>query len=434
MEDVKIGDVVAIARDANVTGKVTLAQPKRRLGRTGKLDFSIERVTAADQSSVPLRYTVNKTDGGSRAVSTGALTAGVAILFFPAAPFVLLRTGKEATAEKGMIFEVFTDQAHALSVKADTKNSQINITSVPSGADVEINGGFVGSTPLSVDLPADEYEIILKKKGFLDWSRRFKAVGSSVGVNAELEAETAAIPAVNEPAWPDSSEPSAVPSLEGSRWLYTDADEEFEIEFMQGGKLRIHQPADVTPDNDNWEVNGNILHLYQNDRYVTYRGSFAGNDLIRGTVVSANAPSWTFEMRRARAGTSAAESRPLSASTSEPPRGDSATVKFEGESYVIHIGAIGKNEAGQTSVELLGDKIGGRISIRDGKTMPPPVGMKIAANGKTFEYTSVNILSASCVFNFDTTAAPEKIIVYGNDGSDSSGAVFDGKTRRLETK
>src|SRR6266566_2270345 len=84
------------------------------LRTTTKLKVGMRRLKAVDNSVIPLRYTVNKKEGGSHAVSTGIITAGVAVLFWPAAPFFLLRHGKEAKLNKGMVFDVFTDQDHSL--------------------------------------------------------------------------------------------------------------------------------------------------------------------------------------------------------------------------------------------------------------------------------------------------------------------------------
>jgi len=189
---IKIGETVVIAEDAKVTGRVVLAQEKRRLGRTGKIDFSVERVMAVDQTNIPLRYTSNKKEGGSKAVSTGIITAGVAVLFFPAAPLVLLRKGKDAEIPRGMTFNVFTDQSHVLTTSSVPlnvveKKTIVIIESIPSGADVEIDGFFVGNTPLSLDIPAGEYSVVVKKKSFLPWSRNLRATGGNVNINAELE-------------------------------------------------------------------------------------------------------------------------------------------------------------------------------------------------------------------------------------------------------
>src|SRR5438477_12138592 len=95
-------------------GTITQAQEKRRLGRAGKLDFSIDRVKTVDNQWVPLRYTVTKKSGQSHAVRTGILTAGVAAVFWPAAPVMLLWKGQDININRGVTFDVFTDTNHAL--------------------------------------------------------------------------------------------------------------------------------------------------------------------------------------------------------------------------------------------------------------------------------------------------------------------------------
>jgi hypothetical protein len=111
---VRAGETIVIPEGAHVTGTITQAQEKRRLGRAGKLDFSIDRVKTVDNQWIPLRYTVTKKSGASHAVSTGILTAGVAVVFWPAAPVFLLRKGSDITVNRGTAFEVFTDANYSL--------------------------------------------------------------------------------------------------------------------------------------------------------------------------------------------------------------------------------------------------------------------------------------------------------------------------------
>jgi|SRR5690242_8971678 hypothetical protein len=47
-DSVRVGDTVVISEGARVTGVVTEAHEKRRLGRAGKLDFSIDRIRTVD--------------------------------------------------------------------------------------------------------------------------------------------------------------------------------------------------------------------------------------------------------------------------------------------------------------------------------------------------------------------------------------------------
>jgi hypothetical protein len=211
-ESVKIGDTVVIPQGSPVLGTIVVAQEKRRMGRTGKLDFSIDKVRVADGEYVPLRYTMQKREGGSKGVSTGVMTAGVAVLFWPAAPFVLLRKGKDVNINKGIVLDVFTDQDHvvrttnpvvsgpavpvtptpvqtaaASPVAAAAGSATVNITSDLAGAEVEIDGAFVGSTPSTSKLPAGTHKITVKH-GANVWSRDLNVQpGGSVNVNALLK-------------------------------------------------------------------------------------------------------------------------------------------------------------------------------------------------------------------------------------------------------
>jgi hypothetical protein len=204
-EPVKIGDVTVIPEGARVTGTVTEAQEKRRMGRAGKLDFSLDRVRATDGEWIPLRYTLNRKSGDSHAVRTGVITAGVAVVFWPAAPVFLLMKGKDTTINKGVIFDAFTDQNHVLvsSVSsAPEKEKQpaptvsrptagggatVTITSAVSGADIEVDGTFVGNTPTTLQVPAGSHEVTVKAAG-ATWQRTVQVnAGSVISLNADLK-------------------------------------------------------------------------------------------------------------------------------------------------------------------------------------------------------------------------------------------------------
>ena len=214
-DDVKIGDTIVVAQGATCVGTITEAVPKRRMGRTGKLDFSIERVVGVDGSSIPLRYSPTKREGGSKTVTTGVLTAGAAVVFWPAAPVFLLMKGKDVTMNRGMIFEVFTDQRFTLSPKAATVapagattvqpaqpvvtpgpvptptspppgTASVSIKSEPEGADIELDGAFVGSTPTTLPVATGQHAIVVKQ-GTQKWARTVQVQpGSAITLNATL--------------------------------------------------------------------------------------------------------------------------------------------------------------------------------------------------------------------------------------------------------
>jgi hypothetical protein len=100
LDDVKVKDVVIIPRGGMAWGTVTEAQPKRRMGRGGKLNINIDNVKLASGEKVALRAIKDVKGGGHQGAITGAMVA-TSIVFFPAAPLFLLVHGKDITIPKG---------------------------------------------------------------------------------------------------------------------------------------------------------------------------------------------------------------------------------------------------------------------------------------------------------------------------------------------
>jgi hypothetical protein len=65
--------------------------------------------------------------------------------------------------------------------------ASVAIDSTPSNADIEVDGAFVGNTPSTVPLAAGSHQIVVKKKGFVEWNRTIAVNGGAIHLNAELE-------------------------------------------------------------------------------------------------------------------------------------------------------------------------------------------------------------------------------------------------------
>jgi hypothetical protein len=100
LDDVKVKDVIVVPRGGMAWGTVTEAQPKRRMGRGGKLNINIDNVKLASGEKVALRAIKDVKGGGHQGAITGAMVA-TSIVFFPAAPLFLLVHGKDITIPKG---------------------------------------------------------------------------------------------------------------------------------------------------------------------------------------------------------------------------------------------------------------------------------------------------------------------------------------------
>ena len=71
---------------------------------------------------------------------------------------------------------------------AVVSTGKLSVSSLPDGADIEVDGNFVGNTPSDVQVAEGDHTVSLKKTGFKDWERKLKVSGgSSVHLNAEME-------------------------------------------------------------------------------------------------------------------------------------------------------------------------------------------------------------------------------------------------------
>ncbi len=205
LDDVKIGDVIVIQHGAMAIGTVTEAHPKRRMGRAGKLNINIDYVQLVSGEKAPLRAVKGGSGGNHTGAMTGAMVA-TGILFFPAAPFFLFMHGKDITIPKGTEIaayiagdtplkpERFTQQvATNLSVTPPPASdvsqvSTVSIKSDPAGAEITIDGKFVGTTPSSVQLLPGDHTIAIEKVGFKSWQKTMTiAAGGSISLDATLD-------------------------------------------------------------------------------------------------------------------------------------------------------------------------------------------------------------------------------------------------------
>jgi hypothetical protein len=67
----------------------------------------------------------------------------------------------------------------------------LDISSTPPGADIEIDGGFGGSTPSSVGVGAGEHSVRISKKGYVAWERKIRTSTGNVRIVAELDLASA---------------------------------------------------------------------------------------------------------------------------------------------------------------------------------------------------------------------------------------------------
>jgi len=208
VEDVSVDGVTVLPKGATAIATVTSTEHKKSMGRAGKLDIAISYARLKDQEKVALRATQENKGGGHVGAMTGAIVA-TSIVFFPAAPLFLFIHGKDITIPQGTEITAFvegdmhlnmanfaaTPDAPALAQAPGTPAAPVQaslvIDSTPAGADVEIDGAFVGNTPSTLTVTPGSHQIAVKKKGFTDWSKTLNVTGGTVHLNADLDQEPA---------------------------------------------------------------------------------------------------------------------------------------------------------------------------------------------------------------------------------------------------
>jgi hypothetical protein len=205
-EDVKVGEFIAIPKGSTAVGHVVEVEPRRRMGRAGKLNFSIDHVKAVDGSSLRVRASSTR-KGDDR---TGAVIIGTVIV----SPLFLIMRGKDISIPKGSSLvayvdgdrEVISPQDRNLPAPAPVAALVSSVTepastalktpelatvvvkSDPDGANISIDGKFVGDAPSTMQLPPGDHAVVIERTGFKPWQRSINLTpGGIVTLTGTLE-------------------------------------------------------------------------------------------------------------------------------------------------------------------------------------------------------------------------------------------------------
>lgn len=201
MDDVQVDGITVLKKGSSAIGTITEAEAKKSMGRGGKLNMTISYARLVDGEKVSLRAVSDNKGGGHTGAMTGAMVA-TSLIIWPAAPFFLFMKGKDITIPQGTEITAFIDGDTHLdmakfggssdgsgsgSVMSSSGQIQLAVDSNPSGADIDVDGNFVGSTPSTIPIPPGNHEITVKKHGYAAWSRHMNISGGSLHLQADLE-------------------------------------------------------------------------------------------------------------------------------------------------------------------------------------------------------------------------------------------------------
>ena len=119
VEDVVVDGEVVIKQGTPVRGTIVDAEAKRRMGRAGKLQYTVNETKAVDRSAIRLRALQDR-KGDSNVTSTAVTTVAVGVFVPVAAPFFLLRKGHDIVVPEGTRVDTFVDGDHLVSTEGET--------------------------------------------------------------------------------------------------------------------------------------------------------------------------------------------------------------------------------------------------------------------------------------------------------------------------
>jgi len=153
VEDVTVNNVVVIPRGSNAWATVTVAEPKKRMGRGEKLDINIDKVRLADGEKVLLRAVKGGKGGGHQGAMVGAMVA-TSLVVWPAAPFFLFMHGKDISIPKGTQITAFMEGDAVLDPAKFTSEGlnpragpQPAAVATPTGEKPPVSGQTTDGTP-----------------------------------------------------------------------------------------------------------------------------------------------------------------------------------------------------------------------------------------------------------------------------------------------
>lgn len=82
-------------------------------------------------------------------------------------------------------------QSSRRNAAASSGVSHLSVASTPDGAEIEIDGEFMGNTPSVLDLDPGEHTVTVRKAGYALWERKMKLAAGDVKLDAELEQQGA---------------------------------------------------------------------------------------------------------------------------------------------------------------------------------------------------------------------------------------------------
>jgi hypothetical protein len=244
LEDVIVNGTLLIPRGAKAFGTVTVVEPKKTMTKSGKLDLNIDYARLADNEKAELRAVkivnsvaapgvtpVKNSPVSKNAAASNTVPVSDTLVPWPAAPTFSVMHARDVTIPEGTEITVYTngdmrldpvkfgakvtiaeESQQSASQAAVASQPIVNLQTVasasqvdathtadatlatvafrasPEGAEIIVDGKYVGDAPSTLNLPACEHTLAIKKAGYIEWQRKITvAGGASLTINPTLQ-------------------------------------------------------------------------------------------------------------------------------------------------------------------------------------------------------------------------------------------------------
>ncbi|MGC2210983.1 MAG: PEGA domain-containing protein [Candidatus Korobacteraceae bacterium] len=201
MDPIVLDGITVVPQGGIAWGAVTDAEHKKSMGRAGKLNIALVAVKLSNSEKANLRAIKETKGGGHVGAMTGAMVA-TAIVFWPAAPLFLFVHGKDTKIPQGTEITAYVDgdkvfvprpepgpaAAAVAQPTIEATSTELTLVSTPDGADIEVDGAFLGNTPSTVTITNGDHTVRVSKKGYQPYEKNLHTAGGKINLRAELDA------------------------------------------------------------------------------------------------------------------------------------------------------------------------------------------------------------------------------------------------------
>jgi hypothetical protein len=196
LDEVRVDDTVIVPKGSAGLAIVTVAEPRKLMGRGGKLDISVDSVKLVNGRKAALRAVKQSSGNGNQS----SIVAAMAASNMSTAPLIFLR-GKDITIPQGTEFVAYVNgdvpldlaslqpatlEAKVAATTFANSATELYFSSFPGSAEIQIDGKFVGTTPSDVVVRAGEHKVDVRLSGFKIWRRTVVASGTKQAFKIRL--------------------------------------------------------------------------------------------------------------------------------------------------------------------------------------------------------------------------------------------------------